>query len=52
MTKTEKILEAYKAAFNQIDDLMEYRGMTKEQFTSIADGLNVCLIKIQTENET
>lgn len=36
-------LEAYQRAFNQVDDLMEYRGMTKEQFAEIASALNLRL---------
>ena len=32
----ENKLTAYQNAFNYIDDLMEYRGMSKEQFVDIA----------------
>jgi hypothetical protein len=32
----ERKLKAYQDAFNYIDDLMEYRGMTKDEFVVIA----------------
>lgn len=38
-------LKAYQTAFNQIDDLMEYRTMTKAQFAEIAENLTRNLSK-------
>lgn len=35
----QAMLQAYQRAFNAIDDLMEYRGMDKAQFTVIAKRL-------------
>lgn len=46
MNNAVKGLEAYRRAFNRIDDLMEYRGMTKQQFAQIAQDLCKELKKI------
>jgi hypothetical protein len=35
-----QMVEIYQEAFNAIDDLMEYRGMDKEQFKAIANRLH------------
>lgn len=43
--KIEGQLEAYQKAFNRIDDLMEYRGMSKEDFKGIAALLTQQLMK-------
>lgn len=51
-TKVEKMLlrlNAYIKAFNKVDDLMEYRGMTKEEFDEIASDLLKKLKEIESK---
>lgn len=45
------MLAAYQKAFNAIDDLMEYRGMDKEQFSGIAKRLTEALTKVRAGRE-
>lgn len=40
MTATkDRIIAAYQKAFNKVDDYMEYRGMSKDDFKRIAERL-------------
>lgn len=44
-------LKAWQTAFNQVDDLMEYRGMDKAQFAAIAEALNRSLVTTQAAGD-
>lgn len=35
-----QLVEIYQQALNEIDDLMEYRGMTKPQYNAIASAMH------------
>jgi hypothetical protein len=47
--KLSATLRAYTKAFNEIDDRMEYVGMTKKAFAEIAKKLTAELIRIEKE---
>ena len=47
LEKTKMMLAAYQKAFNQIEDVMEYHGLTDEYFYSIVERLMGSLRQIR-----